>query len=243
MPTRKYDDYFGQVTRPVTGTKSCVNSAKVAQFGGFPSRHCHPSKAALGRIRVQRLRSTGAALLAEHPPGADEPDADREHQRDQDRGAPPRPGWKVDGSVMMRATTNQAATPPAASAKMRGGEADQQIFEREGGNQGPPRGAQRLQDHRVVGAAAVAGGKRAGKHQHRGDQRHAGRRPDRGAELADQPVDDVERILDPDRGDGRKSAGDGVEDRRLRRRRGRPSRSGSPARNAARRQRCWARTP
>ena len=78
----------------------------------------------------------------------------------------------------------------------RGGQPDQHVFQREGGDQRAPGRAQRLQHHRVVDAGAVAGRERAGQHQHRGDQRHAGRGADRRAELADDAVDDVERILD-----------------------------------------------
>ena len=99
---------------------------------------------------------------------------------------------------MMRATTNHAAMPPAASAKIAVASPISMYSQREGGDQRAPGRAQRLQHHRVVDAGAVSGGKRAGQHQHRGDQRHAGGGADRRAELADQAVDDVERILDPD---------------------------------------------
>jgi hypothetical protein len=104
---------------------------------------------------------------------------------------------------MMRATMNQAETPPANSAKIAVASAEDEVFVAEGAHQHAPRRAERLQHHRIVRTCAVSGCKRAGKHQNRGDERDRGRGADGSRELGDQRVDDIDRILDPNAGDRR----------------------------------------
>ena len=145
---------------------------------------------------------------------------------------------------MMRRDDEPGRDAAGEQREDRGGEAEDQIFVAEGADQHAPRGAERLQHHGIVGAGAVAGGKRAGEHQHRGDQRDGGCGADGGGELADQRVDDVERILDADAGDRRIGVGDGPQDRGfvvLAVADGSVERRQPGMRRAARR--CWARTP
>ncbi len=82
-------------------------------------------------------------------------------------------GRKLDGSVMIRETTYQGRHAARRQREDRGGETDQHIFQREGGEQRAPGRAERLQHHGVVDAGAVSCGERAGQHQHGGDECHA----------------------------------------------------------------------
>ena len=65
------------------------------------------------------------------------------------------------------------------------GEAEKPVFEREGGEEHGPRGAERLQDDGVLAALAMAGGERAAEHQHRDDERQRRRDPDGERKLGD----------------------------------------------------------
>ena len=78
---------------------------------------------------------------------------------------------------MTRVTTYQAAAVPADECEEGGGDAEQTVFERERRKQPLPRGAERLQDHRILPPLAVSGGERAAKHQHRDDERQRRRHP------------------------------------------------------------------
>ena len=69
-------------------------------------------------------------------------------------------------------------------------------------------GAQRLQDHGLLDAAPLGGGKRPGQHEGAGQQGDAAGRPHGDHDAAEDDVEGIDGVLDADGGGGRKGAAD-----------------------------------
>ncbi len=155
-------------------------------------------KSALRRNAAnQRFRSTGAGFWpsARNVPIRPSATVTISAPRVAASGRPRQPG---EAQIHQLGDDHPGGERAADHAEQRGCRAEQAVLDHVSRDQPPARCAERLEDDGVIDAMAVAGRKRAAKHQRRGEQCHRARGSDAEHQIGDEAADGLRAL--PSRG-------------------------------------------